>query len=323
MKCGDIAMSQMTFAEAEYNSKKRKTRREQFLERIETLIPWAKLEQKLVKNYPRGANGRPPYPLSTMLRVHCLQLFYNLSDPAMEDALYEIDSMRRFAGLRLSDRLPDETTILNFRHFLEKHDLGKAIFDTMNEHLAAHGLVLREGSIVDATILSAPSSTKNKAKARDPEMHQTRKGQQWYFGMKMHIGVDDALGLIHSVETTSAEVHDIAVADKLLHGKEKRFLGDAGYTGIAKREEHKNRKINWMVAMRPGLRAQLPENSLLAIAEKSKASVRAKVEHSFFYIKRMFGYGKVRYRGLAKNNNRLHVLAAFSNLMMARKYLPT
>lgn len=316
-------MSQLTFAEAEYAHKKRKTRREVFLEKMETLIPWAKLEKKLSKHYPKGENGRPPYPLSTMLRVHCLQLFYNLSDPAMEDALYEIESMRHFAGLRLSDRLPDETTILNFRHFLERHKLGKVIFDTMNQHLASHGLLLREGSIVDATILSAPSSTKNKEGARDPEMHQTRKGQQWYFGMKMHIGVDDALGLIHSVETTSAEVHDIVVADKLLHGQEKTVWGDAGYIGIEKRDEHKKRKAQWQIAMRPGKRAQLPENSALADIEFCKASVRAKVEHSFFYIKRMFGYGKVRYRGLEKNMNRLHVLASFSNLMMARKYLPT
>jgi len=316
-------MSQLTFAEAEYAHKKRKTRREVFLEKMETLIPWAKLEKKLSKYYPKGENGRPPYPLSTMLRVHCLQLFYNLSDPAMEDALYEIESMRSFAGLRLSGRLPDETTILNFRHFLERHKLGKVIFDTMNQHLASHGLLLREGSIVDATILSSPSSTKNKEGARDPEMHQTRKGQQWYFGMKMHIGVDDALGLIHSVETTSAEVHDIVVADKLLHGQEKTVWGDAGYIGIEKRAEHKNRKAQWQIAMRPGKRAQLPENSALAKIEFCKSSVRAKVEHSFFYIKRMFGYSKVRYRGLEKNTNRLHVLASFSNLMMARKYLPT
>lgn len=163
-----------------------------------------------------------------MLRVHCLQLFYNLSDPAMEDALYEIESMRRFAGLRLSDRLPDETTILNFRHLLEKHGLGEKLFKEINRHLAAHGLMVREGSIVDATIIAAPSSTKNESGERDPEMHQTRKGNQWFFGMKMHIGVDDALGLIHSIATTSANEHDVTVTDKLLHGDEKRVWGDAG-----------------------------------------------------------------------------------------------
>lgn len=316
-------MTQLTFAEAEYAHKKHKTRRELFLEKMDTLIPWVKLEKKLVRHYPKGENGRPPYPLMTMLRVHAMQLFYNLSDPAMEDALYEIESMRQFAGLRLSERLPDETTILNFRHFLEQHKLGKKIFETINQHLSDQGLMLREGSIVDASILSAPSSTKNQSGERDPQMHQTRKGNQWYFGMKMHIGVDDALGLIHSVETTSADVHDIVMTDTLLHGKEKVVWGDAGYLGVDKREEHAERKVDWLIAMRPGKRAKLSATNPLAQAERIKASVRAKVEHSFFYIKRVFGYSKVRYRGLAKNTNRLHVLAAFSNMMMARNYLPT
>lgn len=315
-------MTQLTFAEAEYAHKRHQTRRELFLEKMDRLIPWAKLEKKLARHYPTGENGRPPYPLATMLRVHAMQLFYNLSDPALEDALYEIASMRQFAGLRLSERLPDETTILNFRHFLEQHHLGKKIFDTINRHLSEQGLMLREGSIVDATILSAPSSTKNQAGARDPEMHQTRKGQQWYFGMKMHIGVDDALGLVHSVATTSAAVHDVVMTDKLLHGKEKTVWGDAGYRGVEKRDEHVGRKVDWLIAMRPGQRAQLPPSDPLARAERAKASVRAKVEHSFFYIKKVFGYSKVRYRGLAKNTNRLQVLAAFSNMLMARKYLP-
>lgn len=316
-------MTQLTFAEAEYANKKHKTRRELFLEKMDKLIPWAKLEKKIARYYPKGENGRPPYPLSTMLRVHSMQLFYNLSDPAMEDALYEIESMRQFAGLRLSERLPDETTILNFRHSLERHKLGKVIFDTINRHLSEQGLQLREGSIVDASIISAPSSTKNQSGERDPQMHQTRKGHQWYFGMKMHIGVDDALGLIHSVETTSAEVHDVVMADKLLHGEEKTVWGDAGYLGVDKRDEHQQRKVDWLIAMRPGKRAQLPPSNPLAQVERTKASVRAKVERSFFYIKKVFGYSKVRYRGLAKNTERLHVLAAFSNLLMARKYLPT
>lgn len=316
-------MTQLTFAEAEYSHKKHKTRRELFLGKMDQLIPWAKLENKISRYYPQGENGRPPYPLSTMLRVHSMQLFYNLSDPAMEDALYEIESMRQFAGLRLSERLPDETTILNFRHFLEQHKLGKKIFDTINQHLSEQGLILREGSIVDATILSAPSSTKNQTGERDPQMHQTRKGQQWYFGMKMHIGVDAALGLIHSIATTSAEVHDVVMTGQLLHGKEKTVWGDAGYIGVDKRDEHSQRKVGWLIAMRPGKRAQLPPSDPLAQAERTKASVRAKVEHSFFYIKKVFGYSKVRYRGLAKNTHRLQVLAAFSNMLMARKYLPT
>lgn len=181
--------------------------------------------------------------------------------------------------------------------------------------------MLKEGSIVDATIISAPSSTKNESGARDPQMRQTRKGRQWYFGMKMHIGVDDELGLIHSAETTSAEVHDVVVAGKLLHGQEERVWADAGYVGIEKRPEHEARKTEWQIAMRPGKRAKLSRSSPLAQVERIKASVRAKVEHSFFYIKRVFGYDKVRYRGLKKNTNRLHMLAALGNLLMARKHM--
>jgi IS5 family transposase len=315
-------MTQLTFAEAEYATKKHKTRREIFLERMDRLIPWKKLERKLMKQYPKGNNGRPPYPLQTMLRVHCLQLFYNLSDPAMEDSLYEIESMRRFANLRLSERIPDETTILNFRHFLERHNLDKKIFEIMNLHLSDAGLVLKEGTIVDASIIEAPSSTKNNKNVRDPEMHQTRKGNQWYFGMKVHIGTDDTFGLIHSIETTPANTHDINVADKLLHGEEVCVWGDAGYLGIENREEHLNRKVDWNIAMRPGKRAALPKRSLENRIERIKASVRAKVEHQFLIIKRIFGYRKVRYRGLAKNTGRLHVLAALSNLLIAGKYLP-
>lgn len=313
-------MSQLTFAEAEYETKKRKTRREVFLERMDKLIPWKALEKKLSRHYHKGDRGRPPYPLPTMLRIHCMQLFYNLSDPAMEDALYEIESMRRFAGLRLSDRLPDETTILNFRHFLERHGLGKVIFKEVNKHLEKNGLMLREGSIVDATIIAAPSSTKNQSGQRDPEMHQTQKGNEWHFGMKMHIGVDDTLGLIHSIETTAANVHDLVPSDKLLHGDEKRVFGDSGYRGIHKRDEHKHRSaVSWFIARRPAERKSLCD--LLREAEELKASVRAKVEHPFRYIKQVFGYSKVRYRGLAKNSNRLHVLAAFSNLLMGEKYM--
>ena len=248
-----------------------------------------------------------------------MQLFYNLSDPAMEDALYEIESMRQFAGLKL-DRLPDETTILKFRHFLERHGLGKVLFQEVNNHLEKNGLMLREGSIVDATIISAPSSTKNKKGERDPQMHQTKKGSSWHFGMKMHIGVDDKLGLIHSIETTAANVHDIVPADKLLHGEEQRVFGDSGYLGIQKRDEHKHRNdVSWYIAKRPGTRKQL--DARRQKVEKIKASIRAKVEHPFRYIKHVFGYGKARYRGLAKNTQRLHLLAAFSNLLISEKYL--
>lgn len=316
-------MDQLSFSEAEYNHKRRKTRREKFLEQMDQLIPWKRLEKKIKRYYPKNGRGRQPYPLPVMLRIHCMQLFYNLSDPAMEDALYEIESMRRFAGLRLSGRLPDETTILNFRHLLERHQLGEKLFDEMSRHLKAEGLTLREGSIVDATIISAPRSTKNKSGKRDPEMHQVKKGNEWYFGMKMHIGVDDALGLIHSITTTPANVHDITQADQLLHGDESRVWGDAGYQGIQKRTEHEGRDVDWHVAMRPGKRRKLVPGSNEASAEKIKAQVRAKVEHPFRYIKRVFGYDKVRYRGMAKNNERLHMLAAFTNLIVGKKYLLT
>jgi len=314
-------MDQMSFADMEYQNKKRKTRREKFLERMEALIPWQRLEKKLKRSYPKGKTGRPPYPLGTMLRIHCMQLFYNLSDPAMEDALYEIESMRRFAGLRLSDRLPDETTILNFRHFLEQHNLGEKLFKEVNAHLQDHGLMLREGSIVDASIIAAPSSTKNQKGERDPEMHQTRKGNQWHFGMKMHIGVDDVLGLVHSVETTPANVHDLEAAPKLLHGKEERVLGDAGYRGIEKRDEHKDRDVKWYIAERPGRRRAMEPGSDEAWIEEFKASMRAKVEHPFYWVKRIFGYNKVRYRGLGKNRNRLCLLTAFANLLIGEKYM--
>jgi transposase, IS5 family len=315
-------MSQRSFSELEFDTKKRKTRRELFLEKLEVLMPWQKLEAPISRYYAKvGAQGgRPPYPLSTMLRVHMMQLVYNLSDPAMEDALYEIESMRRFAGLRL-DRIPDETTILNFRHLLERHELGKKLFKRINRHLQENGLLLREGSIIDATIIAAPTSTKNCEGERDPEMHQVKKGNEWHFGMKMHIGVDDALGLIHSVATTPANAHDITMADRLLHGEERRVWGDAGYTGIEKRGEHERRETDWLIARRPGLRRLLEVGSEIAEAERIKASVRAKVEHAFFYIKRMFGYSKVRYRGLEKNTNRLYVLSGLANLLRSQKYL--
>jgi len=302
-------MTQLTFAEAEFANKKHKTRRERFLERMDVLIPWAKLERKLAKLYPTGQRGRPPYPLSTMLRVHCIQLFYNLSDPAMEDLLYEVESVRAFAGLRLSQPIPDESTILHFRHFLETHGLGKVVFDTINQHLADHGLILKEGTIVDASILEAPSSTKNNAGQRDPEMHQTKKGNEWHFGMKLHIGVDHVLGLIHSLTTTAANTHDIVIADQLLHGAEKVVIADAGYRGVYKRPEHEHRVVRWLIAARPSQRGRI------AGIEYNKASIRSKVEHAFCYIKRCFGYGKVRYRGLMKNTNRLYVLAGFTNLL--------
>lgn len=316
-------MDQKSFADLEYDHKKRKTRREKFLERMDGLVPWQRLERKIIRYYPKPGKGRRPYPLSVMLRVHCVQLFYNVSDPAMEDMLYEIESVRRFVGLKLSGPIPDETTILKFRHLLEKHNLAKKLFEEINRHLDEQGLMLKEGTIVDASIISAPSSTKNKDQSRNPEMHQTKKGNQWYFGMKMHIGVDDELGLVHSVTSTAANVHDLTEASKLLHGKEKHVWGDAGYRGIEKRAEHQDREVDWSLSMRPGQRRQLAADSLENEVETLKASVRAKVEHPFRYVKRVFGYDKTRYRGLKKNADRIQILMGFTNLLIGARYAPT
>ena len=314
-------MDQPTFADLEYQGKKRRTRRELFLERMDGLIPWRSLEERIRPVYPKPGKGRRPYPLAVMLRVHCVQLFYNLSDPGMEDLLYEAESVRRFVGLSLSEALPDETTILNFRHLLERHELGQALFDEINAHLGSQGLRLREGSIVDASIIEAPSSTKNRTRERDPEMHQTKKGNQWHFGMKAHIGVDSETGIVHSLSTTAANAHDVTEAHNLLHGGERVVWCDAGYQGVHKRWENLGLEIDWRVAMRPGKRRNLDPGSAEELAEKLKASVRAKVEHPFQKVKRVFGYAKVRYRGLAKNTERLALLFGLGNLLTAESRL--
>ena len=313
-------MEQSAFAELEHNSKKRRTRREVFLEKMHGLIPWERLEARIEPFYPKAGRGRWPYPLGVMLRVHCVQLFYNLSDPGMEDLLYEVESVRRFVGLRLSGPLPDETTIVHFRHLLEKHALGEALFEEINAHLASLGYQLRTGTIVDASILTAAASTKNRTGERDPQMRQTKKGNQWYFGMKAHIGVDAESGLAHSLETTPANESDVATAHALLHGGEERVWGDAGYQGVGKREENRNAAVAWEVAMKAGKRRLLDKAGGQEAAERRKASIRAKVEHPFLYVKRHFGYAKVRYRGLAKNTQRLAVLLGLSNLRIAGRY---
>ncbi len=313
-------MEQASFSELEHDSKKRRTRRDLFLEKMDGLVPWRRLEERIEPFYPQAGRGRRPYPLSVMLRVHCVQLFYNLSDPGMEDLLYEVESVRRFVGLRLSGPLPDETTILNFRHLLEKHGLGEALFAEINAHLASLGHRLKTGTIVDASIITAASSTKNAKGERDPEMRQTKKGNQWYFGMKAHIGVDAGSGLAHSLETTPANTSDVATAHTLLHGGEDRVWGDAGYQGVGKREENRDAPVDWEVAMKAGKRRRLDKEGPEAAAEKRKASVRAKVEHPFLYVKRHFGYAKVRYRGLAKNTQRIALLLGFSNLLIAGRY---
>ena len=238
----------------------------------------------------------------------------------MEDLLYEVESVRRFVGLRLTEALPDETTILNFRHLLEQHGLGESLFEEINAHLASRGHRLRTGTIVDASIIDAPSSTKNRGRARDPEMRQTKKGKQWYFGMKAHIGVDAASGLVHSLTTTAANASDVTQAGTLLHGGETTAWSGAGYQGVEKRPEHRDGGVEWRVAMRPGRRRLLAESGAEEAAETRKASVRAKVEHPFLYVKRHFGYAKVRYRGGAKNRQRIASLLGFSNPLIAGRY---
>ena len=315
-------MEQATFSELEHDTKKRRTRREIFLEKMDRLIPWERLEKRIEPFYPKPGRGRRPYPLATMLRVHCVQLFYDLSDPGMEDLLYEVESVRRFAGLRLAGALPDETTILKFRHLLEEHGLGEGLFAEINAHLASQGYGVRKGTIVDASIVDAPSSTKNAKGERDPEMHQTKKGNQWYHGMKAHIGVDAETGLAHSLATTAANVSDVVMAHAVLHGGEESVHGDAGYQGVGKRPENRDAEVDWETAMKPGKRRALDKSGADEAAEKAKASVRAKVEHPFLYVKRHFGYAKVRYRGLAKNTQRIALLLGFANLLIAGRYAP-
>ena len=309
-------MQQATFTDLEQSCAKRRTRRERFLERLESLVPWERLESRIEPHYPKAGRGRRPYPLRSMLRVHVVQLAHNLSDRDMEDMLYDAPGVRRFAGLGL-DALPDETTILNFRHRLEAQGLGRDLFAEVNAHLKAHGHELRTGTLVDATIIAAPSSTKNRGGRRDPEMHQTRKGNQWHFGMKAHIGVDSETGLVHGLATTPANGADVSNAHEVLHGGETDVWGDAGYQGVGKRAGNRERDVEWHVAMRPGKRRQLDPSGAEAAAERRKASKRARVEHPFLYLKRRFGYGKVRYRGLAKNTERLALLFGLANLLIA------
>ncbi|MBC7436736.1 MAG: IS5 family transposase [Bdellovibrionales bacterium] len=315
-------MSQISFADAEYAGKRKKTRREVFLEEMEQVVPWKALLKIIEPHYPAVGRGRRPYPMEAMLRVHLMQNWFALSDPAMEEALYEIASLRSFAGLDLREPIPDETTILNFRHMLEESDLAEEIFKQVNALLARKGLLLKRGSIVDATIIAAPSSTKNEKGERDPEMHQTKKGNQWHFGMKAHIGVDADSGLVHSLATTAANEADVEQVADLLHGKDKQVWADSGYRGAQTRVPRDD--LQWHIAARPSDIAKLPEGRAKARVQKkehNKASVRAKVEHPFRVIKRQFGLAKVRFKGLQKNTAHLLTLFALSNLWMARRQL--
>jgi IS5 family transposase len=302
----------------------KRTRKREFLDEMRRVVPWSRLIALIESHYPRGKTGRPPFPIATMLQIHFMQQWFGLSDPAMEEALYDVPLYREFAGLDEGmTRLPDESTILRFRHLLETHGLAAQMLALVNEILSEKGLMLKAGSAVDATLISAPSSTKNGSGTRDPEMHQTKKGNQWYFGMKAHIGVDAESGLVHTVIGTAANVHDINAAESLLHGQETDVYADAGYQGIEKRC-HAN-PVRWHVAMRPGKRRQLDLNNRLDAIfnqiERLKAGIRAKVEHPFRVLKQQFGYTKTRYRGLMKNTAQITTLFALGNLWMARKAL--
>ena len=302
----------------------KRTRKREFLDEMRRVVPWSRLIALIEPHYPKGKTGRPPFPIATMLQIHFMQQWFGLSDPAMEEALYDVPLYREFAGLDEGmTRLPGESTILRFRHLLETHGLAAQMLALINEILSEKGLMLKAGSAVDATLISAPSSTKNGSGKRDPEMHQTKKGNQWYFGMKAHLGVDVESGLVHTVIGTAANVHDINAAEALLHGQEKDVYADAGYRGIEKRCQAN--PVRWHVAMRPGKRRQLDlTNRLDAIyhqIERLKAGVRAKVEHPFRVLKQQFGYTKTRYRGLMKNTAQITTLFALGNLWMARTAL--
>lgn len=313
-------MKQMTLSKGGFDRYSKTTRRAAFLSEMDRVVPWSALCALIEPVYPKAGNGRPPIGLERMLRISFLQNWFNLSDPAVEEALYDSLSMREFVGIDLGrESAPDETTVCKFRHLLEQHELGKRLFEEVGRHLQNKGLKVSTGTIVDATIINAPSSTKNQDKARDPEMHQTGKGNQWYFGMKAHIGVDSKTKLIHSIVATPANEHDKHALPQLLHGNERRVYGDSAYSSqkeliaeaAPQARDFTNQKGFRNKALTGRARAK----------NRRKSSVRAKVEHAFLIIKRIFGFAKVSYRGMAKNGNRLFVVAALANLFMARHHL--
>jgi transposase, IS5 family len=315
-----MARRQITLAGTGFEKYTKTTRRAQFLAEMDRVVPWRELGARIEPVYPKAGNGRPPVGVERMLRLYFLQHWFNLSDPAVEETLYDSPTMRAFVGIDLGrEPVPDETTVCKFRHLLEQQGLGRVLFEEVARHLQAQGLTVSTGTIVDATIIAAPSSTKNATGTRDPEMHQTKKGQQWYFGMKGHFGVDSQSKLIHSVEVTPANVHDSQALPWLLHGRERRVWGDSAYTGQAA----------VLRACAPHAQdftqRQAGRQQVLSRAERAtnrqKSRVRAKVEHSIGVIKRVFGFTKVRYRGLAKNTHRLVIACALANLFMVRKRL--
>lgn len=298
----------------------RKSRRELFLDEMETVVPWSAMESLVRPHYAKAGNGRQPVGLSIMLGTYFVQQWFNLSDPGVEELLYESPAVRRFVGVDLGiAAAPDETTILRFRHMLERHDLGGLMLDAVNIHLEAKGIKIATGTIVDASIIHAPCSTKNASGERDPEMHQTRKGNQWYFGLKAHIGMDAKEGHVHSVATSAASVADMHMLPDLLHGEERKVWGDGGYQGQTEAIQEAAPKAQDMTCKRTRFKDYVDE--LQKKKNRSKSKVRAKVEHVFRILKRVFGFDKVRYRGIAKNHNRLCANFALVNLYMHRKRL--
>lgn len=309
-------MSQQTFSSLAYNQKKKVTRREKFLFEMEHVVPWKRLERVAEPHYPDIGNGRPPIGLGRMLRIYFMQQWFNLADEAMEDSLYDSESMRRFAGIELGrDPVPDSTTMLRFRHMLEEHNLTQGLLSEVNEHLKGAGLLLREGTIVDATIIDAPTSTKNKDKRRDPEMHQVKKGNEWYFGMKAHIGTD-LQGLAHTVVCTPANVADGNVMNDLIHGEELAVYGDRAYSSVKRKAEYEANGIAW--------RVQKMNNQYRPLTKRERAwnsrmsRVRARGEHAFGIVKNIWGHSKVRYRGIKKNAAQFCTLFALANLYLVR-----
>lgn len=311
---------QMTLASTGFEKYAKRTRRAQFLAEMDRVVPWAELCALIEPVYPKAGNGRPPIDLELMLRVYFLQQWFNLSDPGVEEALYDSLAMRAFAGVDLGRKpAPDETTVCNFRHLLEEHKLGKKLFEQVGRHLQAKGMKVSNGTIVDATIINAPSSTKNASGERDPEMHQTKKGNQWYFGMKAHVGVDKKHKLIHSVAASAANMHDAGMMPELLHGQETHVWGDSAYAGQTEMIEALAPAAKDLTQKRGrGYKYLTPRQRII---NRARSRVRARVEHAIGVVKRVFGFTKVRYRGIAKNANRLFVTCALANLYMVRHRL--
>ena len=314
-------MRQVTLAsQGSFERYSKKTRREKFLEEMDRIMPWAGLESLIAPHYPKEGNGRPPVGLSIMLRIYFLQHWFSLSDPGAEEGLYDSPALRRFAGVDLGRAAaPDETTILNFRHLLERHDLCGAMLEAVNHYLEDRGMRIGTGTIVDATIIHAPSSTKNATGTRDPEMHQTRKGNQWFFGMKAHIGVDSKEGIVHSLCSTAASVADKHMLADLLHGQERKVWGDGAYQGQGETIRQAAPHAQDMTSRRTRYKQRVDE--LERRKNRTKARVRARVEHPFRILKRVFGCVKVRFRGLKKNHDYLCAAFALVNLYLHRKRL--